>query len=136
MQREHRQRPAHRPTVPIPHERKQHGQGQLELVDRHSTVVHVNHFQAVLNGLRTVIPFSPTSVISPSERRAKSGLSAQAVDLMSVTARVTGVAVLTVKDKIVEGIVIMMREKNVILDRSAHNPGHTVSRHADTGRNR
>lgn len=83
VQREHQQQPSHRPTIPNPRVHKQHGQEQRELVDHHSTISpQVNTFQVALSALRTVIPFSPTSVISPSDIRAKSGLSAQAADLM------------------------------------------------------
>ena len=77
-QRERRRRLAHRPTIPSPRGRKQRGQEQCELVDRHSTIAHVNHFQTALYALLTVIPFSPTSVMSPLERTARSGLNAQA----------------------------------------------------------
>jgi len=82
VQREHQQQRAHRPTIPNPREHKQHGQGQRELVDHRSTISQVNNFRVALDVLRTVIPFSPTSVISPSDRRAKSGPSAQAVGLI------------------------------------------------------
>jgi len=38
---------------------------------------------------------------------------------------------LTVKDKIVERFVVTVREQDVILDRSTHNPSRTVSGGAD-----
>ena len=77
------------------------------------------------------MPFSPTSVISPLERRAKSGLSAQALRRCQPGRNSQVVVTLTVKDKVVKRFIVIVREQNVILDCSTHNPVHGVSEYAD-----
>ena len=44
--------------------------------------------------------------------------------------------IFTVKDKVVECLIVVVGEQNIILNRSAHNPAHAVSEDASAQCNR